>query len=172
MNKQTRLAEELRKRFDLPMHLTDEYIVDHWGSTLLGAGINFRLALCDLKCSIRRAFHKHPLIQWIQKVKHIIKYYELDQRRIAGQIQSAEQIIRERTEINVELNTRGDNHIVMVGRYRNRDYVETITVDARSFDYMVRKVRELEQFGRLNRIDGHPGMRATFEHLIRGGDHE
>ena len=55
VNKQTRLAEELRKRFDLPMHLTDEYIVYHWGATLLGALISLNLTIGDFKTALLAA---------------------------------------------------------------------------------------------------------------------
>jgi len=68
--------------------------------------------------------------------------------------------IKERTEVSADINMRRNcpNTIIVVGRYKNRDYVEVFDVD--DMDHMVNDLRRMQKFHHRKVVDGPPQFKA------------
>ncbi len=114
------------------------------------------------------------MIRWFRKLREIVRNYDTDKNAILLKICrtekraiEAENVIRDRTAIHADIHTQSDNQIIVVGRYRNRDYVQVFHMASNDFCATIEKFREMERFGFMSRIDAAPQMKAVFENALR-----
>ena len=104
------------------------------------------------------------MISWIKKLIGIVKNYDSDRETLRVRIAQAEQVIRDRTDVHADVHYKSENQIIVVGRYKNRDYVQTYSVCSGDFHALIQQLRDMERYGHISRIDAPPAMRAVFEH--------
>lgn len=119
--------------------------------------------------NIRRRISGSPLVRWIKKLKRIVRDYDKDRNALLRTIQRAEDLIRDRTEINVDGSFHGDdrNQIIVVGRYRKMDYVQVYTLNDRDLDGLIDQLREMQRYGVVNKIDALFQMKEVIEREIQ-----
>lgn len=81
-------------------------------------------------------------------------------------MKTLERLVRERTDIAVDVGVDGMNTVIVVGRYKGADYVQTYRLRADDLDFLIGKLREMERHGALRRLDCPPQYRAVFEHEL------
>ena len=103
------------------------------------------------------------MIKLIRKLMAIAANYDGDFRRLRSRIDDLDALVRDRTNIAVDVGFRGANHVIVVGRYRNTDYVQTYTLDGLDIGEMIEHLRRLEKNAVVRRVDAPPVFRASFE---------
>lgn len=108
------------------------------------------------------------MFSWIKKLRKIVSSYDSDFAMYAANLKYAqaritelEQLVKDRTNIAVDLGFRSANHVIVVGRYKNADYVQTFQINGQLND-IVDRLREMEKYGEVRRVDGPPAVRAVF----------
>lgn len=101
------------------------------------------------------------IIKWVKVLLKIVRNYDGDQITITQYMNT----VRELTTINVDVHTYNKSpcNVVMVGRYRNTDYVEIFSVRPDDFSNFIEMFRDWRKQGRIDRIDCPPQMKAVFE---------
>lgn len=105
------------------------------------------------------------MIKWFRKLRRIVRNYDQEWQFLENRCRSAEEVIRERTDINADVafHARGTSQIIMMGRYKNRDFIQIYSLRDVDFEGMVHRLRELERYGEIRKVDAPMGMRAVFE---------
>lgn len=104
------------------------------------------------------------LIAWCKSLRSIVRTYRGDNDRIHQRIAELEKIIRERTGIAVDAysNPRyGTNHVIVVGRYGNRDYVRAYSMPSGEFAHLIDRLKQESRYGRITTVDAVPEMREV-----------
>ncbi len=113
------------------------------------------------------------MIKWFEKLFYIVKHFDdivnsmeelsLDQRRVEHNVNDAVQTIKDRTTLHADVShARKNGHLnqlIMIGRYRNRDYIQTFEVHPDDFDRMVRQCIEMQKYAHMGKIDAPIGMK-------------
>ena len=79
------------------------------------------------------------------------------------EVKEAVKIIKDRTDMHLDVSPRmkGDPHqIILIGKYRNRDYIQTFAVPPEDFRGLVERCVEMQKYARRGRIDALPEMRT------------
>jgi len=73
---------------------------------------------------------------------------------LLDEIRNAKLMITERTTVHADVHFKsGLDNIIVVGRYRNHDYVRCFEVESKDFHEFVEIFRRIEPRGRVGRID-------------------
>jgi hypothetical protein len=78
-------------------------------------------------------------------------------------------LVRERTNIAVDVNFKSANHVIVIGRYRNSDYVQTYSIPEKDLFNIIAELKEMEKYGNAKRIDAPPIFKAVFERDVKHG---
>lgn len=83
-------------------------------------------------------------------------------------IRETKLMITERTTVHADIHYKsGMDTIIVVGRYRNHDYVRCFNVESKDFHEFVEILRRIEPRGRIGRIDvPFPSFSGVVERLI------
>ncbi len=110
------------------------------------------------------------LLTWWRRLRHIVRAHEETMDRIDSlrrRIDDLDKIIRERTDIAVDVRFGGPSYVIVVGRYRNADYVQTYSVHADDLQHLIEMLRGMARHARVRLVDGPPGLRAVFQRETR-----
>lgn len=66
------------------------------------------------------------ILNWIKKLRKIVKSYDNDQQCLINRIQKAEKTI---TDLHVDIGYKNRSSVITTGRYKNRDFVQTYEID-------------------------------------------
>lgn len=103
------------------------------------------------------------MLKWLKKLKAIVAGYDTDLRNAHTRIAELEKLVKDRTNIAVDVGFRRASHVIVIGRYRNADYVQTFEMDTPSLGGLIEQLRERERYGSVKRVDAPPQFRAVFE---------
>ena len=102
----------------------------------------------------------------------IAKTYDDDRERLLAaarqEIQAVGKLIRDRTTLHADISPAGHDpsFVILVGRYRNRDYVQTFYLPQEDFGAMVDQCGRLSRtLGRWGRVDAPPVFHAAMRHF-------
>jgi len=114
------------------------------------------------------------MIEWFKKLRRIVQYYDKDKEalhRAIGQnkalINSAVKLIKERTSVHADIHQVSENHIIVVGTYRGRDYVQTYRIENTELRYLIELLRDMEKFAKISKVDAVPGIKAVIDKEIQ-----
>ena len=103
------------------------------------------------------------MLKWLKKLKEIVTGYDADMRNAHARIAELEKLVRERTNIAVDVGFKSASHVIVVGRYKNADYVQTYALDTLDLAALIYQLRQMDRHGAVRRIDAPPQFRAVFE---------
>ncbi len=97
----------------------------------------------------------HRLVKMYVKIAAIVETHNESLLVLNRRIANAERMIKHRTEISADVHARINhlNHIVLVGRYRNNDYVEIFSIRNDSMDSLVQQLAHMQKYAQVHRID-------------------
>lgn len=110
------------------------------------------------------------MIKFIKKLIKIVNEYDINiesiQKRYNSlniKVNEAIKVIKYRTEINADIRLHGPNRnqIIVVGRYRNKDYIEVYTITDKDVNYIVDQLKEMQKYGVVNKIDSVPMLKKA-----------
>lgn len=109
-------------------------------------------------------------VNWIKTLLRVVRTFDLRFEGVHDRIASAERFIRERTEVNVDLsvNPKDANTVVVIGRYKTRDYVEIFSMHGDNFAKLVGTLKEMSRYYEVNRVDCPHHMRYFVDDQLRG----
>lgn len=119
------------------------------------------------------------LIEWFQELKYIVRNYASDiakkdqqildlRKQLAAASQKADrtnQLLRDRTDMGVDISysRKEDSWVILVGRFKGQDYVQTFSMNSENFDGMIQICREMQKTAVLRRCDAPPIFRSVLE---------
>lgn len=103
------------------------------------------------------------MFSWIKKLKRIVAGYDENLRCAHARILELEQLVKDRTNIAVDVGFRSANHVIVIGRYKNADYVQTYQIDTPEMSGLIDQLREMQKYGEVRRVDAPPSFRAVFK---------
>ena len=107
------------------------------------------------------------MFKWIKELRFIVRNYRKHQTWLENELAQTNKVIRDRTDIHADIHYKSENQIVVIGRYRGRDYVQTYSVNGDDFRALVEQLRDMQKYGHIGRIDAPPQMRAVFDNELR-----
>jgi hypothetical protein len=107
------------------------------------------------------------MFKWIKKLKSIVASYDADLRKAHARIDELEKLVRDRTNIAVDVGFKSANHVIVIGRYKNADYIQTYTLDTPNLSTLIERLRHMDRAGVVRRVDAPPQFRAVFERDAR-----
>jgi pentose-5-phosphate-3-epimerase len=109
------------------------------------------------------------MIKWVKKLLYIVENFDTCQRIMYKRISNAENFIRERTDVSadVHLTNCNPNQIIVVGRYRNADYVQVFTLADNELKNLIEQLKEMQRYGVVSKIDAPYGMRAVIDKELK-----
>ena len=102
------------------------------------------------------------MFTWFKKLRSIVARHQDEVKYLHHRISELEKIIKERTDVAVDVNYSGHNHIIVIGRYKNAGYVQTFTVGTKDLGNLIERLKDMEKFGIVRTIDAPPSFRGIF----------
>lgn len=103
------------------------------------------------------------MIKWMKKLKAIVSGYDADLRNAHLRIAELEKLIRDRTNIAVDVGFRSASHVIVIGRYRGADYIQSFEIREADMAGLIDRLREQARHGTVRRVDAPPAFKAVFE---------
>lgn len=116
------------------------------------------------------------MIKLMQKIKRlwgldeytdkIVKKMQQDMARMDNRMKdlqrnldSVEMLIRDRTDVSVDVGVRGPNTVIVTGKYKGVDYVEVFDVPGDHFGYIVDTLKDMKKHHQIRAIDSPMSMK-------------
>lgn len=103
--------------------------------------------------------HFTRMIMWFKKLTSIVANYDNDKNRLNSDMKALEKLMKDRTDIAVDIGLR-ESHVIVVGKYKNTDYVQTYIFRNQDFIQIVEYIKRMERYATVRQIDAHPQIRA------------
>jgi len=117
------------------------------------------------------------MIKWFKKLFHIVKHFDdyvesinaLSDEMVIAKREVAEGVtlIRDRTELHMDVRSysrdAAPHQIILIGRYMNRDYVQTFNVPAENFRGLIEQCRDMEKYSHMGCVDAAPEMKTIVQ---------
>jgi len=121
------------------------------------------------------------MIKWFKKLLYIVKHFddinssidnslvELRARQSSVEycVTDAVQTIKDRTTLHADVSPYHRNgnmsQIILIGRYRNRDFIQTFEVLPDDFNGLVHQCIDMQKYAHMGRIDAVPMMKEIIE---------
>jgi len=124
------------------------------------------------------------MIKWFKKLFYIVKHFDdihhtqsminaqvdgalIEQHSLikyfGNEVEAGVRTIKDRTELHVDVSpmNHGDPHqIILIGKYHNRDYIQTYSVAPEDFRHLIDVCKDMQRYARRGRIDAIPEMKA------------
>lgn len=109
------------------------------------------------------------MITWLKKLQNIVAHYTSDIVTLHRRITQLETMLRDRTDISMDISCRKDpNYVIMVGRYKNVDYVQTYSFAACDFEALIKYCNSIKKQGVIKVVDAPPIFRAVVSRELKG----
>lgn len=76
-----------------------------------------------------------------------------DHYKLHSRVNGLEDLVREHTVVHADVHFMGACQIIVIGQYRERDYVRLFNVDVSSFHELVEMLRRIERNAQVGRFD-------------------
>lgn len=110
------------------------------------------------------------MIKWFKELFYVVKHFKTLEQSLAlleEDMKDATALIRDRTEVSVDVGIRGPSRIVLTGRYRNNDYMEIFDIPDKDFTYVVDMLKGMRKTHEVRCVEGPFQMKSLFEHAKR-----
>lgn len=107
------------------------------------------------------------MLSWLKKLHRIVDSHDTELRAAHERISQLEKVLRERTNIAVDVGFRNGNHVIVIGRYKNTDYVQTHSLRDNDVGAIIEQLRMMERYGAVTRVDAPPNIRGAFSREFR-----
>lgn len=107
-------------------------------------------------------------MKWFKKLFRIVRNHDLEVKRLERKIDKLEKLLRDRTSLSVDISpmSRGVTHVVVCGRYKNRDYVEVFSITEKDLIDLIPTLKQLQKKASLNFVDAPMEFKAVLKRQI------
>lgn len=105
------------------------------------------------------------MFKWFKKLREIVSKYDSDQERLRAEIKQVDQVLKDRTDLHVDVNMKDKSTVIMIGKFRDRDYIQTYTMETYDFHNLVTWLQNLKKQGHVRTVDVHPEMDVVIQQL-------
>lgn len=105
------------------------------------------------------------MFSWFKKLFRIVANYDSDAARIHNalsthqyQLRHATDLIKAHTNIAVDVGFHDAHHVIVVGRYRGQDYVNSFSIKESNFGHLIQQLKEMERYGTVRRMTSLLGL--------------
>lgn len=104
-------------------------------------------------------------MKWLRKWLRKVLGYDSELRALRTEIMALRGLIKDRTEISFDIShtTRDVSYAIMVGRYRDRDFVQTFSLGPSDFRQVIDWFRSLERHAAIRVVDAPPVFKSVFK---------
>jgi hypothetical protein len=113
------------------------------------------------------------MLNWLKKLRRIVADYDRDLESLAAAVkaeraqrQALETILRERTDIAVDVGFKSPSHVIVVGRYKDQDFVQTYSIATPDLAALIDQLKAMERYGVVRQIDAPPQFRGVVKREI------
>lgn len=107
------------------------------------------------------------MIKFFRELYTIVKNYNNKYDILLARIDKLERIIKEHTTVGVNIQSKySDNHIIVIGKYRNHDFVKSYIVPNTEFVNIISTLRDIEKYYNLQYIDSAPEFKSFISHEL------
>ena len=121
------------------------------------------------------------MFSWLKSLQYVVKNYSVDLFKLKNRldmlevyvanqqarIQTLEHLIREHTNIAVDVGFRDGHHVIVVGHLKGADYVQTFAVQEQDIAQLVGILKDMERYGKVVRIDAMPYISACIKNEFK-----
>ena len=106
---------------------------------------------------------------WFAALKRIVANYDSEMGALRTTVADSVQCIRERTDIGVDVSVNGRDpcYVVVVGKYRDRDYVRTFSVRPDDLAHLVQLLQRMQETACIRYIDAPPTVKGAIRNGLR-----
>ena len=111
------------------------------------------------------------IFKWFRKLKQLIDNYDNILRIANEALKSSlisEALIRDRTDVSVDVGVRGPSTIIMTGVYKKTDYVEIFDMANSDFSHIVDTLKDMKRRHQVRVIDAP----ASCKYYMRSQNYE
>lgn len=107
------------------------------------------------------------MFEWLKRLKRIVDRYDRDRATLNDRLSRVESRLRDQTTVAADVGYRQSNYVILVGRYRNNDYVQTFELKPEDFNSVVNALVHLHRTeGSVRVLDAPPVLRAVFNREV------
>ncbi len=107
------------------------------------------------------------MFDFLKQLYTIVKNYNNKYNILLARIDKLERIIKEHTTVGVDIQSKySDNHIIVIGKYKNHDFVKSYIVPNTEFVNIVSTLRDIERYYDLQYIDCVPEFKSFIKHEL------
>lgn len=100
------------------------------------------------------------MFKFFKKLMLIVKNYDQHQLSVESEIahlnsemKRATEFIRERTEVHADIHMKSPAQVVMIGRYRGKDFVSIYDVGQGEFESLLGHLKQIDRYAKPGRFD-------------------
>lgn len=117
------------------------------------------------------------MLKWLKQLREIVANYKDDLGTLRNQVRmvdrrtnDAVELIKHHTTVNADVgpSPRYPHTIVVIGQYRNNDYVQIFQIDVDEFQHIVRILRDMRRTHKLGKIDVPIAFKGPFMRDLDG----
>lgn len=82
---------------------------------------------------------------------------------LLNEVSELQKVIKERTEYHVDVHTRSNSQVILIGRFRNRDFIKCYNIPDKELDFLINHCKELEKHAQLKGLDAWPTISACIK---------
>jgi hypothetical protein len=125
---------------------------------------NWWNALAFLRDS--RANYSQDMARLGGMIRAVSSQHHVDVIALNARIDQLDKLVKDRTDIAVDFGYEDPSCVIVVGRYRNHDYVQTYRLHDQELGQLIDRLREMEHHGVVRRLDAPPMVRAVFKREV------
>lgn len=101
------------------------------------------------------------IIKRLRALWRIAEEYEDQMSRHRDDMSSLTRLINERTTVHADIHHKHPSLVIVVAKYRNRDYVRAFPVDHESLHGLIEYLKRIEPHAKVGRMDFHANVKFS-----------
>jgi hypothetical protein len=98
------------------------------------------------------------LLKWIDKAVHPARHWEPFIKTLMARVDHLEKELNKHTVVHCDYHANSESLVIVVGQYRNNDYVRMFSVPPTSLHDLIEHLRYVEKNSQVGRFDIQPGF--------------
>jgi hypothetical protein len=115
-------------------------------------------------------------MKFLKTLLRIVRSYDQDISTLARHVQGVERdmaqashFIKEATKLHIDVSIDGSSTVVLCGRYKNKEHVQTFRLPPSEFSKLVEQIQHMSNVGTIETLDMPPLIDATVRAQLKEG---
>jgi hypothetical protein len=106
------------------------------------------------------------IFDWFHRLRYVVRSYVTDMRELRTRMNELNKLVRDRTDIAVDVRFREPNYVIVIGRYGKTDYVQTYSVRSDDLGYLIDMLTKMQRHAQVRIVDGPPEVKAAIKSFV------